>query len=70
MYEQKKIVKLLTNKFFGTGPSFYKKKYLQGRGLKNVEKHWYMLPNRGVHWIHCSLRCFHDDIVGRQCRGG
>jgi len=39
MYELKKIVKVVTSKFTGTGPSFYKKKNLPGRGLKKVEKH-------------------------------
>ena len=29
-----------------------------------------MVPNRGVHCIHCSLRGFHDEVVDRECRGG
>ena len=33
----KKIGKVFTSKFVGTGPSFYKKK-LPGRGLTKVEK--------------------------------
>jgi len=37
MYELKKIGKLFTHKFVGTGPSSYKKKNLPGRGLANVE---------------------------------
>jgi hypothetical protein len=39
MYELKKIVKVVTSKFVGTGPSFSKKKYLPGRSLTKVEKH-------------------------------
>ena len=34
----KKIVKVVTSKFVGNGPSFCKKKYLSGRGLTKVEK--------------------------------
>jgi len=40
MYELKKIGKVFTSKFVGTGPSSYKKKNLPGRGLTKVEKHW------------------------------
>ena len=40
MYELKKIGKVVTSKFVGTGPSFYKKKNLPGRGLTKVEKLW------------------------------
>jgi len=36
----KKIGKVVTSKFVGTGPSSYKKKNLPGRGLTKVEKHW------------------------------
>jgi len=36
----KKIGKLFTSKFVGTGSSSYKKKKLPGRGLTKVEKHW------------------------------
>ena len=39
MYELKKIGKVFTSKFVGTGPSSYKKKNLLGRGLTKVEKH-------------------------------
>ena len=39
MYELKKIGKVFTSEFVGTGPSFYKKKNLPGRGLPKVEKH-------------------------------
>jgi len=41
MYELKKIGKVFTSKFVGTGPSSYKKKNLPGRGLTKVEKHCY-----------------------------
>ena len=33
------VVKVVTSKFVVTGPSFYKKKILPGRGLTKVEKH-------------------------------
>jgi len=36
----KKNGKLFTSKFVGTGPSSYEKRYLPGRGLTKVEKHW------------------------------
>jgi len=36
----KKIGKVFTGKFVGTGPSSYTKKNLPGRGLTKVEKHW------------------------------
>jgi len=40
MYElKKKIVKVFTSKFVGTGPSSFEKKNLPGRGLTKVEKH-------------------------------
>ena len=47
MYElKKKIGKLLTSKSVVTGPSSYEiKKKLLGRGLTEVEKHWYT-PSR------------------------
>jgi len=38
MYELKKIGKALTSKSVGTGPSSYKKRIYQGRGLTEVEK--------------------------------
>jgi hypothetical protein len=40
MYELKKIGKVFTSKFVGTGPSSYEKKNLPGRGLTKVEKRW------------------------------
>jgi len=41
MYElKKKIGKVLTSKFVGTGPSSYEKKNLPNRGLTKVEKRW------------------------------
>jgi len=39
MYELKKIGKVFTSKFVGTGLSSYKKKNLPGRGLTEIEKH-------------------------------
>jgi len=39
MYELKKIGKVFTSKFVGTGPSSYKKNNLPGCGLTKVEKH-------------------------------
>jgi len=35
----KKIGKVFTSKFVGTGPSAYEKNNLPGRGLTKVEKH-------------------------------
>jgi len=46
MYELKKIGKVFTGKFVGTGPSSYNKKNLPGRGLTGVEKHWCKRSNR------------------------
>ena len=43
MYELKKIGNVFTSKFVGTGASSYKKKNLPGRGLAEVEKHWYKI---------------------------
>ena len=40
MYELKKIGKVFTSKFVGTGPSSCDKKNLLGRGLTEFEKHW------------------------------
>jgi len=37
----KKIGKVFTTKFVGTGHLSYKKKNLPGRSLTKVEKHWY-----------------------------
>jgi len=39
MYGLKKIGKVFTNKFVGTGPLSYKKNNLPGRGLTKVQKH-------------------------------
>jgi len=39
----KKIGKVFTSKFVGTGPSSYKKKNLPGRGLPEVEKHCFRI---------------------------
>jgi len=38
MYELKKIGKVFTSKFVGTGPSSYEKNNLPGRGLTKVDK--------------------------------
>ena len=56
MYELKKIGKVFTSKFVGTGPLSYKKKNLPGRGLTKVEKHcsthlrrdWKYLPHAEI----------------------
>jgi hypothetical protein len=40
MYELKKIGKVFTSKFVVTGPRLVKKN-LPGRGLAEVEKHWF-----------------------------
>ena len=44
----KKIGKLFTSKFVGTGPSSYKKKNLPGRGLTKVD-------NRSFRLTTCHL---------------
>ena len=41
MYELKKIGKVFTSKFVGTGPSSYEKRIYPGRGRTEVEKHCY-----------------------------
>ena len=53
MYELKKnIGKVVTSKFVGTGPSFYKKKNnLPGRGLTKFEKHWYSPLNPRLYMV-------------------
>jgi len=80
MYElKKKIGKLLTSKSVGTGPSFYEKKNLPGRGLTKVEKHCFIpfcLDIKHLHreiwgseineYSYCSLtEC--DAVSGRLC---
>ena len=44
----KKIGKVFTSKFVGTGPSSYKNKNLPGRGLTKVEKHWTIPYKRAI----------------------
>ena len=44
MHELKKIGKVFTSKFVGTGPSH--KKNVPGRGLTKVEKHWFRLQDQ------------------------
>jgi len=48
MYELKIIGKVQASKSVGTGPSFYEKKNLPGRGLTKVEKHWSRLTWFGL----------------------
>jgi len=60
MYELKKIVKVVTSKFVGTGPSSYKKN-LPGRGLTKVEKH---CPNIFLSFLVRALLPTHF-----RCRG-
>ena len=57
MYKLKKIGKVFTGKFVGTGPSSFKKRDLPGRGLTNVKKHWYrpMVTLRRV--MTCCTEC-------------
>ena len=60
MYElKKKIGKVLTSKFVGTGPSSYKKKNLPGRGLTKVEKRW-LKPLYRTELIHAG-----EELKGR-----
>jgi hypothetical protein len=37
---KRKIGKVFTSKFVGTGSLSYEKKIFPGRGLRKVEKHW------------------------------
>jgi len=55
MYElKKKIGKVFTSKFVGTGPSSYEKKNLPGRSLTKVEKHCVQLGSHS--WDrHCQF---------------
>ena len=36
--------KVFTGKFVGTGPSYFEKKNLPGRGLTKAEKHYFIGP--------------------------
>ena len=45
---KKKIGKVFTSKFVGTGPSSYEIKNLPGRGLTKFEKHWDITPKHAV----------------------
>jgi len=54
MYELKKIGKVFTSKFVGTGPS--SKKNLPGRGLTKVEKHWFILLYNRTFVLEIVLR--------------
>jgi hypothetical protein len=64
MYElTKKIGKVFTSKFVGTGPSFYeKKKNLPGRGLTKAEKHCCTESN-----LHTCYRLPRDSRYGSPC---
>jgi len=42
-------------KFVGTGPSFYKKKYLPDRGLTKVEKHCCRIQSHGLPGYKSSM---------------
>ena len=44
MYELKKNGKVFTSKSVETGPSSFEKKNLPGRGLTEVERHWFNIP--------------------------
>ena len=61
--ERKKIGKLFTSKFVGTGPSSYKKKNLPGRGLTKVEEHWY----RHTVDVHFLSRCMEIRTQNKTC---
>jgi len=54
----KKLESYLGSKFVGTGPSFYKKRYLPGRGLTEVEEHWPSVSDSSVECL-MILRCLH-----------
>jgi len=61
----KKTGKVLTSKSVETGPLSYKKKYLPGRGLTKVEKHW----TRGPGSIFGRLRVSHFATAFRLALG-
>ena len=58
MYELKKIGKLFTSKFVGTGPSSYKKRSLPGRGLIKVEKHCCSYYISILALLNLSVNCY------------
>jgi hypothetical protein len=55
MYELKKMESNLRVNLLGPGPSSYKKKYLPGRGLTKVGKHWSKQSLRALE------QCFSND---------
>ena len=50
----KKIGKVFTSKFVGTGPSSFEKENLPGRGLSKVEKQWSTLNNLQTQALLCE----------------
>ena len=61
----KKIIeKVFTSKFVGTGPSFYKKNNLPGRGLTKFEKNYFKLALYRVISVLLTV-CRTDVIVNR-----
>ena len=56
MYElKKKVGKVFTSKFVGTGSSSYEKKNLPGCGLTKVEKHFITLCGKNVKLLMLKL---------------
>ena len=68
MYEFKKIGKVFTSKFVGTGPMSYKKIYnLPGRGLTKVKKHWLkqcqnLVTMHGLYTEKCMIKSFRREV--------
>ena len=60
----KKIGKLFTSIFVGTGPSSSEKKEFTGRGLTKVEKHW----SRRLLAVHpCTKSVQPESLFGKRC---
>jgi len=62
----KKIGKVFTSKFAGTGPSSYKKKNLPDRGLTKVEKHWlrtFLISSAIRRFITLFIRAFLSSVL-------
>jgi len=55
---EKKIGKVFTSKFVGTGPSSYEKKTLPGRGLTKVEKHCSSITKTFMFMWNVSIELF------------
>jgi hypothetical protein len=66
MYELKKIGKVFTSKFVGTGPSSHKKN-LPGRGLTKVEKHCFTRIHANVSDRNDHTSCTDGNDTRKCC---